>query len=233
ELSTAKIRRAAGKTVEAAAPRGMDQIDHLQTAIIVALSIQDLPSGRPHQLDVREIPLIIVDFFQLALFQILQHAGKTAFSLSEEHGIGMFHGFIRMEHGGDPAENDRYPPGPEFCSYLPSPLDLAGEHAGYRHQVGLVIEIDLVDMFVCKHQFDIFRDSRCKADRSVGGKIEICLALELGPFRVYKFHFHACCPLLRLLIVVTNFSTSASTPADFKTLSSEHFPPSFDSPISV
>ena len=83
----AQETRAAGKTIEFAAPRGVDQVKHLDAPVIVKRPVKNLPSGCSHQTDIRKIVHVVIDLLHLTLLEIGKNGVQSAFYLTQENGV--------------------------------------------------------------------------------------------------------------------------------------------------
>ncbi len=89
-----------------------------------------------------KVPLIVVHLLEAVVLQVLKDLTKAALGLAEKHGICMHLRFLGMQHGADAAEDDRDAPCAKPVGDLPSPLDLARQHARDGDKVHLLVEID-------------------------------------------------------------------------------------------
>ncbi len=69
-------------------------------------------------------------------------------------------------------------------------LDLAGEHAGDRDEVDLLVEVDVLHMLVDERQLNIARDRGRKTDRPVRRQMKFGLPFQLRPFRINESDLH-------------------------------------------
>ena len=156
--ATAEVRRAAGEAVEAAAARGVDEVDHLHAAEAVARRGRGSRAGpgRSRRVSGSWLPAV-VDRGQPAGLEVAADLGPVPLDLAQEDGVGVAGRLLGVQVGADAAEEHGHALGPEAVGDLPGARHLAGEHRGDRDQVGPVVEVDLLDVLVAEAR------SRCPA----------------------------------------------------------------------
>ena len=94
--------------------------------------------------------MMIINFFQVSFFKIIYDGVKTAFRFSKKNSIRMLPGFFGMQLGGNPAKNHFFTLQTIQVGYFPCSRNLAGQHDGNSDQIGILIKIKLLDMFIAK-----------------------------------------------------------------------------------
>ena len=79
---------------------------------------------------------------------------------------------------------------PVFIGNFPAPFHLAGQHHGDPDQIGRIIEINGLQIFIDEFYFHLSGQGGGEDNRAVGGKMELGLPLKLFPFRINQFKFH-------------------------------------------
>ena len=63
----------------------MDKIHHLDSAVVVQLAIENVPSRGSHESNVRQVLLIVVNLLELFVLNIREYLCESSFHLTEEH----------------------------------------------------------------------------------------------------------------------------------------------------
>ena len=102
----------------------------------------------------------------------------------------MGHGFLGMEHGGNPAKNHLDAFFAIRIGYFPASLDLHRQHHGDTDEIDRLIKIYFFQVLIDKIDFDIIRQGGSKNNRTMRGQMKLGLSVKLGPLGIYQFKFH-------------------------------------------
>ncbi len=177
----------------------MDQVHHLDAAVVVEIALQDRAARRAHDLDRGPVVEKVVDRLERPVAEIRYHGLHAAFGLAQEDGVRVRHGLLGVQHGGDPAEDDLDAPAAEGVGDPPGALDLNGQHHRDADEVRGLVEVERLDVFVDEDDLDLRRQGGGEHDRPVGRQVELGLPVELGPLGVDQQEFHRRWSFIALL----------------------------------
>ena len=169
----------------------MNQIDHLDAAVVVHLSFEDAAPCRSHVFNRREVLHVVVNFLQLARLEIGKDLLHAAFGFAQKHRVGVLGAFLSVQHDGDAPADDGNPPGAKRIRDFPAALHLRGQHHRDADKIGIRAEVHRLDIFIDKRHLRVGRQSGCHHHRPVRRKNEPRLAVQLFPFRIDQQKFHA------------------------------------------
>jgi hypothetical protein len=137
------------------------------------------------------LPVGPVEFLKGTGFQILQEPSPGLFRLSQHYRIGMLPGFFGHPGGMETAYGHGYGFLPETIADGIPPLRQRG-HDADGHQVGAVVKVDFLDVFVLDGDIDFSRGQRCKGSEAQVGEPEkeVTPEASLRPSRTNYFYSH-------------------------------------------
>ena len=168
----------------------MQQIDHLDSFVIVKLPLQDVPAGRADGSDRRKICQVVVDLPEPVVSKIVQDLFHPSFRLAEEDGVGVKGRLFGVKHRCNAAADDRQSSFAVLVRNFPTPFHLARQHHRNPDEVRLIVEIDRLQVLIDEGNFHVSGQCRSKDDGAVGRKMELRLTSQFLPFRVDQFELH-------------------------------------------
>ena len=133
----------------------MHQIKHLHATVVVAVTVKDVAARRAHQVNGRMLLQIVVHRLELTALKVTDYLLGAPFGLADEHTVGVLLHLFSVQGGGNAAEHHCFAALAIFVGNLKSARQLAGEHHRQRDQIGGFIEIEGLDVFIGKTQFNV------------------------------------------------------------------------------
>ena len=106
----------------------MHKVHHLDAAVVVESPVQNAASRGADLVGRRVGPHEIIDRFEPPGPEVVDDLAETALGLAQEHGVGVVGHLLAVQHGGNPAEDDRHASGAKRVGNLKSAWELAGQH---------------------------------------------------------------------------------------------------------
>ena len=128
ELAASQITHGTRIAAEAATTRGMEQIDHLHTLMVIQLTLIEVAATGAYTLDGRHLAHIVIHFLKFATDEVLHHSFHAAFALAKEQTVYVVHHLLGMQHRGDATGHHQFAALMVFVGNLPATLHLSGEH---------------------------------------------------------------------------------------------------------
>ena len=132
----------------------------------------------------------IVAGLQPAVAEIGEDLLHPALGLAKEDRVGVGHGLLGMEHGGDAAEDHLDALFPVDIGDLPAPFHLHGQHHRDADEIDRVVEIDGFKVLVDEVDIDIVGQGGGKDHRAVRRQVEFGLPGQFRPSGIDQFEFH-------------------------------------------
>ena len=162
----------------------MEEVYHLHALVVVEFTLIEVAAAGTDALDGRQLSHIVIDFLQLAAYEVLHDAVHTSLTLAEEQRVDVVHHLLSMEHRRDAAGHDQLATLVILLGNLPAALYLGGEHHGQCHDVALLVEVDGFNILVGERHIDVVGQRARKSHRSVRRQVESRLPGEFLPLRV-------------------------------------------------